>query len=203
MTDATLFRKHAINRHSLVFFISLTYAIPTFYAKAMPLQRNAGFVAGAAVAQGGMMFGLRLGQDLMDAMRRRFNSAFNRRHDLPEGFKEAIEGIVGNLRAGLDKLNGFVGDFQQDRRITPHMDRQLTFFKQDMSRIVTGLEQLVATGTGQESPVAANPSPSLEQLVATGTGQESQVAASLSHRPAPPWMRCARSWTPRSQRIPN
>nr|WP_237651083.1 type III effector [Xanthomonas translucens] len=158
MTDAKLFRKHAINRHSLVFLITLTYAIPTFYAKAMPLQRNAGFVAGAAVAQGTMMFGLRLGQDLMDSIRLRFNRAFNRRHDLPDGFKQAIEGIVGDLRAGLDKLNGFVGDFQQDRRITPHMDRQLTFFKQDMSRIVTGLERLVATGTGQESPVAASPS---------------------------------------------
>ncbi|OAX54352.1 type III secretion system effector XopAA [Xanthomonas graminis] len=155
-TDAKLFRKHAINRHSLVFFISLTYAIPTFYDKAKPLQRNAGFVAGAAVAQGGMMFGLRLGQDLMDSIRLRFNSAFNRTHDLPGGFKEAIEGIVGDLRAGLGKVNDFVGEFQQDRRITPHMDRQLTFFKQDMSRIVTGLERLVATGTGQQSPVAAS-----------------------------------------------
>ena len=158
-TDAKLFRKHAINRHSLVFFISLAYAVPTFYAKAKPLQHNAGFVAGAAVAQGAMMFGLRLGQDLMDSMRRRFNSAFNRRHDLPGGFKEAIEGIVGDLRAGLGKVDGFVGEFQQDRRITPHMDRQLTFFKQDLSRIVTGLERLVATGTGQESPVAASHGP--------------------------------------------
>ncbi|OAX57392.1 type III secretion system effector XopAA [Xanthomonas translucens] len=155
-TDAKLFRKHAINRHSLVFFISLIYAIPTFYAKAKPLQHNAGFVAGAAVTQGTMMFGLRLGQDLMDSTRLRFNSAFNRRHDLPGGFKEAIEGIVGDLRAGLGKVNGFVGEFQQDRRITPHMDRQLTFFKQDLSRIVTGLERLVATGTGQERPVAAS-----------------------------------------------
>lgn len=155
-TDAKLFRKHAINRHSLVFFISLAYAVPTFYAKAKPLQHNAGFVAGAAVAQGAMMFGLRLGQDLMDSMRLRFNSAFNRRHDLPGGFKEAIEGIVGDLRAGLGKVDGFVGEFQQDRRITPHMDRQLTFFKQDLSRIVTGLERLVATGTGRASAVAAS-----------------------------------------------
>lgn len=51
-TDAKLFMKHAINRHSLVFFISLIYAVPTFYAKASPLQRNAGFTASAAVAQG-------------------------------------------------------------------------------------------------------------------------------------------------------
>jgi len=158
-TDAKLFRKHAINRHSLVFFISLAYAVPTFYAKAKPLQHNAGFVAGAAVAQGAMMFGLRLGQDLMDSIRLRFNSAFNRRHDLPGGFKEAIEGILGDLREGLGKIDGFVGEFQQDRRITPHMDRQLTFFKQDLSRIVTGLERLVATGTGQESPVAASHGP--------------------------------------------
>ncbi|MFP4834550.1 hypothetical protein, partial [Paraburkholderia sp. BR10879] len=120
-TDAKLFRKHAINRHSLVFFISLVYAVPTFYDKAMPLQHNAGFVAGAAVAQGAMMFGLRLGQDLMDSMRLRFNSAFNRRHDLPGGFKEPIEGILGDLRAGLRKIDGFVGEFQQDRRITPHI----------------------------------------------------------------------------------
>ncbi|MGF6666199.1 hypothetical protein QF000_007932 [Paraburkholderia atlantica] len=155
-TDAKLFRKHAINRHSLIFFISLVYAVPTFYDKARPLQHNAGFVAGAAVAQGAMMFGLRLGKDLMDSMRLRFNSAFNRRHDLPGGFKDAIEGILGDLRAGLGKIDGFVGEFQQDRRITPHMDRQLTFFKQDLSRIVTGLERLVATGTGQESPVAAS-----------------------------------------------
>lgn len=158
-TDAKLFRKHAINRHSLVFFISLAYAVPTFYAKAKPLQHNAGFVAGAAVAQGAMMFGLRLGEDLMDSMRLRLNSAFNRRHDLPGGFKDAIEGIMGDLRAGLGKVDGFVGEFQQDRRITPHMDRQLTFFKQDLSRIVTGLERLVATGTGQESPVAASHGP--------------------------------------------
>ncbi|MEQ7421963.1 type III secretion system effector XopAA [Xanthomonas campestris pv. campestris] len=158
-TDAKLFMKHAINRHSLVFFISLVYAVPTFYAKASPLQRNAGFVAGAAVAQGTMMFGLRLGQDLMDSMRLRFNGAFNRRRDLPDGFRDAIEGVVGDLRAGLNNVNRSVGEFQQDRRITPHMDRQLTFFKQDLSRIVTGLERLVATGTRQESPVAASDNP--------------------------------------------
>ena len=155
-TDAKLFRKHAINRHSLVFFISLAYAVPTFYDKAKPLQHNAGFVAGAAVAQGAMMFGLRLGQDLMDSMRLRFNGAFNRGRDLPGGFKEAIEGVLGDLREGLGKIDGFASEFQQDRRITPHMDRQLTFFKQDLSRVVTGLERLVAIGTGQESPVAAS-----------------------------------------------
>ncbi|AOY67126.1 type III secretion system effector XopAA [Xanthomonas euvesicatoria] len=158
-TDAKLFMKHAINRHSLVFFISLIYAVPTFYAKAAPLQRNAGFVAGAAMAQGMMMFGLRLGQDLMDSMRLRFNGAFNRRRDLPDGFRDAIEGVVGDLRAGLSNVNRSVGEFQQDRRITPHMDRQLTFFKQDLSRIVTGLERLVATGTRQESPLAASDDP--------------------------------------------
>ncbi|WVK03477.1 type III secretion system effector XopAA [Xanthomonas campestris pv. olitorii] len=158
-TDAKLFMKHAINRHSLVFFISLIYAVPTFYAKAAPLQRNAGFVAGAAMAQGMMMFGLRLGQDLMDSMRLRFNGAFNRRRDLPDGFRDAIEGVVGDLRAVLSNVNRSVGEFQQDRRITPHMDRQLTFFKQDLSRIVTGLERLVATGTRQESPLAASDDP--------------------------------------------
>ncbi|MBV6746706.1 type III effector [Xanthomonas vasicola] len=158
-TDAKLFMKHAINRHSLVFFISLIYAVPTFYAKAVPLQRNAGFVAGAAVAQGAMMFGVRLGQDLMDSVRLRFNGAFNRRRHLPDGFREAIEGVVGDLRAGLSNVNRSVGEFQQDRRITPHMDRQLTFFKQDLSRIVTGLERLVATGTQQKSPLAASDDP--------------------------------------------
>ncbi|OLI43464.1 type III secretion system effector XopAA [Xanthomonas oryzae] len=154
-TDAKLFMKHAINRHSLVFFISLIYAVPTFYAKASPLQRNAGFTASAAVAQGTMMFGLRLGQNLMDSMRLRFNGAFNRRRDLPDGFRDAIEGVVGDLRTGLSNVNRSVGEFQQDRRITPHMDRQLTFFKQDLSRVVTGLERLLATGTRKETPVAA------------------------------------------------
>lgn len=101
------------------------------------------------------MFGLRLGQNLMDSMRLRFNGAFNRRRDLPDGFRDAIEGVVGDLRTGLSNVNRSVGEFQQDRRITPHMDRQLTFFKQDLSRVVTGLERLLATGTRKETPVAA------------------------------------------------
>jgi hypothetical protein len=156
-TDAKLFRKHAINRHSLVFFISLLYAVPTFYDKARPLQHNAGFVAGAAVAQAAMMFGLRLGEGMVDSFRRRFNKAFTAWRDLPAGFKDAIDGILHDLRTDLGKLDGFVGEFQKDRRITPHMDRQLTFFKQDMGRIVAGLEGLVATGTAQDDTgVAAN-----------------------------------------------
>jgi len=156
-TDGKLVAKHAINRHSLTFFISLAYAVPTFLPKAQHLQNDAGFVAGAAVAQGAMMLGLRVGQDLTDSLRRRFNDAFNGKLASHAGFKNAIEGIMGDLRAGLGKVNGFVGEFQKDGRITPHMDRQLTFFKQDLSSIVSGLERLAAIGTRQQAPDAASP----------------------------------------------
>lgn len=59
--------------------------------------------------------------------------------------------MVQDMRAHLERMNDFQGEFQKGKRITGHPDRQLIFFKQNIAKVITGLERLLAAGSGRDT----------------------------------------------------
>ncbi len=177
-TEGQLYKRHVINRHSLVFFISSFYAIPTFYKKAQFLQKNVGFIAAASVAQATFMLYLRYGQEMIESYKLRFNNAFSSGHELSSGFAEAVGGVLQDMRANLEKIDGFLSDFQKEKRITGHTDRQLTFFKENMAKVITGLEKLLETGSGGNTNATAEGGQGFLERV------RQKLASSFQHNPA-------------------